>query len=214
MPYLYRTAVAIIHKQPYIDWANSFDDGGPKLTLELARRDTIYLVPSTIHEQSLEEVLAEWWPDIFEEQLADWMEQEEDWPPDRTREMFDAWFDAVVTDAVVDLAPEEPLTETDMELADLDVAMHTCAWCGRELENKAEGRFSGFTIKDRERLAHRQGLVLDLLVRKDRVVAGVVTPADSQEAQSGDDLVFRVCSRACEQPLKKLVPPALRKLLQ
>jgi hypothetical protein len=213
MPYLYRTAVAIMRKQPYIEWANSFDDGGPKLTLELAKRDTIYLVPSAVHEQSVEQVLAEWWPDIFEEQLADWMEDEKDWPPDRTREMFDEWFDGVVTDAVVDLAPEEPLTETDMELADLDVAMHTCAWCGRELE-KGEGRFSGFTLEDRERLANRQGLVLDVLVRTDRVVTGVVTPADSQEAQAGDDVLFRVCSRACERPLKKLVPAALRKQLR
>ena len=31
---------------------------------------------------------------------------------------------------------------------------------------------------------------------------------------AGDDIVFKVCSRACEQPLKKLVPPALRKLFR
>jgi hypothetical protein len=41
---------------------------------------------------------------------------------------------------------------------------------------------------------------------------GVVTPAASEEARAGDDLVFRVCSTRCEKPLKKLVPRALRNL--
>ena len=213
MSYLYRTAITINRKQPYIDWANSFDDGGPTLTIELGRRDSIYLVPVTDREQSLDEVLAEWWQDIFEEELAEWMEGEDDWPAVRTREMFDAWFDAAITDSVVDLAPDEPLTDADLDLEDLAVALGTCAWCERELE-KGEGRTTGFEVPNRERLAHREGRVLTLLVGKDQAVAGIVTPADSEEGRGGDDLVFRVCSRACEQPLKKLVPPALRKLFR
>jgi ribosomal protein L24E len=213
VPYLYRTAITINRKPPYIDWANSFDDGGPKLTMELGRRDSIYLVPVAVHQQSLEEVLAEWWQDIFEEELAEWMQGDEDWPAVRTREMFDAWFDAAITDSVIDLAPEEPLTEADVELEDLAVTLRMCAWCERELE-EGEGRTMGFNVTDRQRLAHREGRVLALLVRKDRMVTGIVTPAESDEGRRGDDLVFRVCSRACEQPLKKLVPPALRKLLR
>lgn len=210
MSYLYRSAVTINRKQPYIDWANSFDDGGPKLTVELGS-DSIYLVPAHVHEQNLEEVLAEWWEDIFEEELSAWMEREQDWPEVRTREMFDTWFDAAITDTVVDLAPEEPLTEADMEIEDLAVAMQTCAWCARELE-EGEGRFTGFKVKDRERLAQREGRILTLPVRNGRIVTGIVTPAESEEGRRGDDLVFRICSRACEQPLKKLVPPALREL--
>jgi ribosomal protein L24E len=210
MGFIYRTAVSITRKPPYVDWANGSDDDGPELTLDLARRrDTVYLVGSSQLEQTLEEVLTEWWQDIFEEELACWMDDEANWPAARTREMFDAWFDAEISPTVIDLAPDEPLTEEDVEFEDLAVAYHTCAWCERELE-KGEGRFSGFTLADRERLAHREGRVLAMVVGKGRVVTGIVTPAGSEEAGVGDDLVFRVCSTRCEKPLKKLVPRALR----
>lgn len=36
--------------------------------------------------------------------------------------MFDSWFDAEMTDTVIDLAPDEPLTDEDVELEDLDLA--------------------------------------------------------------------------------------------
>ncbi len=210
MSFLYRAAITITRKQPYIDWANSFDDDGPELTAELADdRRTIYLVPQSDDEPTLESLLDGFWGQIFEEELAAWMLQDEDWPKPLTREMFDAWFNAEMTDTVIDLAPDEPLTEADMDLEDLDMALHTCAWCERELE-EGEGRFTGFKLADRERLAHREGRVLSLLVGKERVVTGVVTPAASEAARTGDDLVFRVCATRCEKPLKKLVPRALR----
>jgi hypothetical protein len=48
MSFLYRAALTITRKQPYIDWANSQGDGGPELTAELANdRRTIYLVPES-----------------------------------------------------------------------------------------------------------------------------------------------------------------------
>ena len=36
MSFLYRSAITITRKQPYIDWANGLEDGGPELTAELA----------------------------------------------------------------------------------------------------------------------------------------------------------------------------------
>ena len=39
MSFLYRSAVTITRKQPYLDWANSLDDGGPAQTEELSQRD-------------------------------------------------------------------------------------------------------------------------------------------------------------------------------
>jgi ribosomal protein L24E len=212
MSLLHRAAVAIRRRQPYIDFANSFDDAAG-LPVELANRRAIYLVPVAEGEQSVEEVLDEWWKDIFEEELAGWMTREEDWPGDRTREMFAAWFEAEITDDVVDLTPDEPLTDTDVELANLADAFRTCAWCERDLE-QGEGRYTALKVEDRARLEHREGLVLDLVVGDDQVVRGIVTPSDSDEARTGDDVVFRVCSRACERPLRKLVPAALRRALQ
>ena len=39
-----RTAVIVIPKQPYFDWANSMDDGGVKLGGDYSSEHTIYLV--------------------------------------------------------------------------------------------------------------------------------------------------------------------------
>jgi hypothetical protein len=214
MSFIYRIAITINRKQPYIDWANGFDDDGPKMTAELGRRDAIYLVPVAEHEPTLEEVLSEWWEHLFEEELESWMAREEDWPANRTREMFDRWFDATLTDSVIDLAPDEPLTEDDVDAEDFELAVRTCAWCGREFDDEEKPRAEGFPIERRELLEHREGRVLTLLAQKDRVVTGIVTARESDAAKRGDDLVFRVCNRECAQPIRKLVPPALRELIE
>ena len=157
MSILFRAAITITRRQPYVDWANSFDDDAPELTESLANdRRTIYLVAAPEHEPDLQELLADHWENIFEEELAAWMEDEADWPAPRTRDMFDQWFAAEVTESVFDLDPEEPLTETDVELADLAAAFHTCAWCELELE-KTEGHYTGFPLADRERFAAGRG---------------------------------------------------------
>src|SRR5919197_4610379 len=169
MSVLFRTAITITRKQPYIDWGNGFDDG-VKLTEELAHeRRTVYLVAQPDADFDPSAVIAANWPFLFEEELALWMEDEADWPSERTREMFDQWFDAEVTDSVFDLDPDEPLTETDVEVADLAHAFHTCAWCELELE-KDEGRVTGFPLAHREAFASRQGLVLPVPIDDETVL--------------------------------------------
>jgi hypothetical protein len=212
--FLYRAAITITRKQPYIDWASSLDDDGPELTAELADdRRTIYLVPESVDRPNLESLLSEFWEQIFEEELAAWMLDGEDWPKPLTREMFNAWFDSEVTDSVFDLTPEEPLTQADVEGADLDTAVHRCAWCDIEIDEGA-GRFVGFSLADRGPWAHREGLVLPLAVDKERVVIGIMSQADSGAARAGEDVVFRACTSRCEKAIRKAVPKALRKTLK
>jgi hypothetical protein len=106
------------------------------------------------------------------------MEDEDTWPTPRTREMFNAWFTVQLIDTVFDLVPEEPLTESDVELADLAYAFHHCAWCDLELEPEV-GRSIGFRLNDRDRFAAREGLTLEIAVRDDRSLLGIMTPATS-----------------------------------
>jgi hypothetical protein len=212
MSLLYRAAITVTRKQPYVDWANSFDDDGPLLTPELAGdRRSIYLVPESDQEPDVEALVGEFWQHIFEEELAAWMDREEDWPTPLTREMFDAWFDVEVTDTVFDLTPDEPLTQADVEAVDLDAAVHRCAWCDIELEEGA-GRFAGFKLADRGRLEHREGLTVQLALDEEHVAAGIMTRANSEAARDGEDLVFRACTGACERALRSAVPKALRKM--
>jgi hypothetical protein len=212
MSFLYRTAITVTRKQPYIDWANSFDDGGPELTNELAGdRRTVYLVEAADDPSAIGELLDDHWQRIFEEELAMWMESEDDWPTPLTREMFDAWFDAELTDAVVDLAPGQPLTETDVELGELTFALEHCAWCELEIE-EGQGRFAGIKVADRNRFAGREGLTVPIPIDDDEIMLGLVPLPDSEEARTGYDLLFRVCTRRCEKAVHNVVPKALRRL--
>lgn len=210
MSFLYRFAVSVGRKQPYIDWANGFGDG-VELTEDTAGSNrTIYLVPETDGEPDRDQILNEAWESIFEEELAAWMLKEEDWPSTRTREMFDAWFDAEITSTVIDLAPDEPLTQAEVESIDLNAALHRCAWCDIELDDE-DGHMIGFKISRRETLAHRHGLTVPITLTDDRVLLGVVPSEDSEAWTSGEDLMLRACSSRCERALRSAVPKALRK---
>jgi hypothetical protein len=210
MSFLYRFALTVTRRQPYLDWANSFDDGGPTLSEELARdRRTIYLVPESSSEPDLARLLDEFWQDIFDAELAIWMDDEATWPAERTREMFDAWFDVEPTSAVYDLTPEEPLTQSEIDAEEFVHAMGHCAWCELEVDEHA-ARFAAFKLPDRSRFAGREGCTLSFGVDEQQTVTGIMTPHNSEEALAGEDIVFMVCSSRCEKAVRKAVPRAMR----
>jgi hypothetical protein len=214
MPFLYRTALIITRKQPYIDWANGLkEDDAPEFTVDLAQKPDIYLGPHSDYEQTLEAVVDQIWEDVFEEELLGWSTDEDAWPTNRTRRMFDAWFDAVLAESIIDLAPDDPLTEDEIDLADLESALHTCGWCGSEVEMQ-DARMAEFKLSDRDRFEDREGRVLRLAIGPDRVVTGIVTPRDSEPAREDADLIFPACSRRCQKQLLRTVPAALRELEQ
>jgi hypothetical protein len=211
---LHRFALTITRNQPYAEWANRPAENDPdpvRYRDDLPR--TVYLVPAMDSLTTVADVLGEFWRHIFEEELAGWSEDETTWPEPRTREMFDRWFAAELTDTVVDLTPEEPLTEADMEEAAVADALQHCAWCDLELEPN-EGRNVGIKVAERERLASREGLALTLLVDEERALTGILTAVDSPAAAAGDDLVFKACTSRCEKLIRKEAAPALRRLLK
>jgi hypothetical protein len=212
MSFLHRTALIITRKQPYIDWANqSEEESDDQVTFPAEDRRTIYLVPASDYEVTVGELLDEFWEDIFEEELAAWMPDEATWPAERTRDLFESWFDVELSDAVMDLTPDEPLTEGEVELVEVSYALQHCAWCDLELEPQ-EGRSVGFKIANRELFATREGLAVSLPVNEEHAVTGIFTGADSDAAAAGDDFMFRACTSRCEKMLRKEVPRALRRL--
>jgi hypothetical protein len=213
---IYRTAILVKRKQPFVDWLRATDGGDMFDGAEGARlldETDVFLLHVPEHEPTLEELIAEYWIDIFEEQLWAWMIDELTWPADRTREMFDAWFDVQLGNEVVDLVPEEPLTEEDLDVADLEACLRECTWCGAEIDPDG-GRVAGFAIERPERLTHRAGRTLSVVVNRDRTIVGVVSPLDSDAAAAGGHIVFRTCSRDCDRALKATAPRALRKAMQ
>ncbi len=100
-----RWGILVRAKQPYVDWANSFDDDGPTMTLD-ARRSipTLYLVHE--HEGAdLRKLIVDWyWEAIFDLQLVSWMRDMSTWPENREVEMFYEWFEVELVTELVDLA--------------------------------------------------------------------------------------------------------------
>jgi hypothetical protein len=210
MSFLYRHALFVSRKQPYLDWANGLNDGvGLNEELSKAHR-TVYLVPELDREPVLDELLDEFWEDIFYHELGAWMLEPESWPTSRTREMFSDWFDIELNDAVHDLTPEEPLTQHEVDQAELADVLGHCAGCGIEIDDGA-GRFTAFTVADRSRLALYQGRVYPLAINDDEAVRCIVAVDDSDEARAGEDLLVRVCSSRCEREIRSIVPKALRR---
>jgi hypothetical protein len=199
VPPLNRSAIAITRKAPYAEWANRQAEAetDPVPFVDEFPR-TVYLVGPVQLPDSLADCLDDFWQDIFEEELAAWSADEATWPEPLTRELFDAWFDAELTDGVVDLTPDEPITEDEAEGAIIDDVLVHCAWCDLEIGD-GEARHVGIPVPQRHRLASREGLALTLFADDGQPLTGILSTEDSPAALSGEDLVFRVCSSRCEK---------------
>jgi hypothetical protein len=210
MSSIYRSSITVTRKQPYIDWAND-EARDDDVRFPPDDRRTVYLVPESGSGVTAADLLDEFWQDIFEEELAAWSEDDAVWPAPRTRELFEAWFDFAFTEAVVDLVPEEPLSEADVESANIAYTISHCAWCDLDLD-PSEGRRITFTLSDRAPLAAREGITLVLPMGDDHFVSGILSAPETDAARAGDDLIFMACSSRCEKLIRKGVPRALRRL--
>ena len=100
-----RSVLVVRPKQPYVDWANSMDDGGPLADLAGMRADPkAYLVDDVEGRDDLPQVVDGYWEKIFEEQLNSWMRDPDVWPAQLTREMFAEWFDSELFVMVWDIS--------------------------------------------------------------------------------------------------------------
>ena len=100
-----RTALTVIPKQPYIQWANSLDDDGPKLDVNDPHYEpTVYLIDEAEGDAALNRALRRYSPRIFENELANWHLLREDWPQKRDLRTFKDWFEVKVSTVVLDLS--------------------------------------------------------------------------------------------------------------
>jgi hypothetical protein len=104
MKHINRFAAIIKPKQPYVDWANSFNDGGPTMNLENARKEgNAYLIPQFDYSDQAVKYVEKNYATIFENELRDWITDPEMWPKKRTLKMFKEWFDIEINEPVHDL---------------------------------------------------------------------------------------------------------------
>ena len=93
-----RTSITITPKQPYIDWANSFEDAEKYDTPHA----TTILIPDKYDEFNYENYLKKVFIIIFEEELESWMVDPNDWPKKRTYKIFKEWFEVICSDMTWD----------------------------------------------------------------------------------------------------------------
>ena len=99
-----RTAVIVIPKQPYIDWANSLEEGGVKLGEDFTPEHTIYLVEDiTGYMIDKVEIIKPHFEFIFEEEQVSWHRRVSNWPPNRDLATFLEWFEVEIHSLVLDL---------------------------------------------------------------------------------------------------------------
>ena len=99
-----RSILIVRPKQPYIDWANSMDDGGPLANLKSMRKSpNTFLIDEIYYDDDLSLIIDEYWETLFEIQLNNWMRDPDVWPEVLTREMFEKWFDYELFDMVWDI---------------------------------------------------------------------------------------------------------------
>ena len=78
--------------RPFWTGCTSADPTSDRRTLpELAREPTLYLIPECDTEEDVHEVLRELCDEIFVEQWAGWLRDEETWPEDRGFHVFCRW---------------------------------------------------------------------------------------------------------------------------
>ena len=106
-----RTAITIIPKQPYIDWANSFEDDGPKLEPNNVHATTL-LIPEKYDEFNYKQFMKKEYKIIFEEELAAWMDTPNLWPKNRDYKKFKKWFEIVPSDNIL-VFGNDPIVEEE-----------------------------------------------------------------------------------------------------
>jgi hypothetical protein len=104
-----RTAAVIKPRQPYIDWANSFEGAAGVVSLEEVRSNaTALLIPEFDCLADGRDFLEENFALIFDNQLAAWSADSKTWPKNRDLDLFRQWFDLEVHELVYDVV-EEPI---------------------------------------------------------------------------------------------------------
>ena len=102
-------SILILHpKQPFIDWVNDqlIRDDLPTVTTENYNDECglhTYLIPDFEELPKANRWLRKHYLSLFEEELAGWITDENDWPEDLSYKVFAQWFDFEFNLMVFDL---------------------------------------------------------------------------------------------------------------
>ncbi len=117
-----RCAAIILARQPYLDWLRKLPDPvDPDTTLEHVNEEpTIFLLPQYEANDPHADLLPVFHDILFESMLAEWWQEESDWPLVRDLETFNEWFSVSFHSIIEDMDDENPLLDDIDDLPDFD----------------------------------------------------------------------------------------------
>jgi hypothetical protein len=112
-PMLNRCAVIVRPAQAYLDWAASLPDADEDIVPDPDGEQTVYLLPDLADGGDIEDMIAQAFGLIFENELEAWCLDETTWPKPRTLAMFQQWFTIEVHSIIHDLAADPLMDDED-----------------------------------------------------------------------------------------------------
>jgi len=107
-----RAVIIVRPKAPFVDWIRSADDESKHITSEeIAAEPNVYLVDDYEMDGQRDQLLAEYYKEIFEEELNSWITDESVWPKKRDLKTFKEWFHVDFHSVVFDLSDEDYMIE-------------------------------------------------------------------------------------------------------
>ena len=105
-----RCVVIVRPNKPYLQWADSVNDGG--LLPSFDGEKTAYLLPSNQMDHDGQLTIEQCYEGLFESELANWHQIEQQWPAERSYAMFRQWFTVEWHSVVEDLCADPVLDDT------------------------------------------------------------------------------------------------------
>jgi len=104
-----RCAVTTTAKQPFRDWLASLPDPLDATLDQLNHDNQVFLLPYFDTYEEAEELLGDFFGEIFQHWLAGYWTIPAHWPADRSLKVFHEWFDVKFHSMITDLVDDEPL---------------------------------------------------------------------------------------------------------
>jgi hypothetical protein len=105
-----RCVASVKAKQPFLEWAKRLPDPMAGMTLAALNDDShAYLLPEYEMVDDQVQLLAEFYDEIFVQELTGWHTDERAFPEKRTLAMFQEWFDVEFHSMVLDLIDDEAI---------------------------------------------------------------------------------------------------------
>lgn len=108
-----KSILIVIPKSPFRDWVIAAM-AVEKVEERLFSDSNVYLVTSLEEDDDEQKYLDTHYSRIFENELASWLALPSAWPKERTRKVFDEWFDVQFLTCVYSIDPT-PIKFTDLK---------------------------------------------------------------------------------------------------